>query len=76
MFHSSYFLVYDFSAALLLFKIGTFCVPTEVESGFGILSQNRDCPPKSGQLDTLHTDKTNKIILRTFPVLEESTSYF
>ena len=37
------FLVYDLSAAPLLFKIGTFCVPTEVESGFGILSQNRDC---------------------------------
>ena len=34
------FLVYDFSAAPLLFKIGTFSVPTEVESGFGILSQN------------------------------------
>ena len=43
--HSSYFfLVYDFSAALLLFKIGTFCVLTEVELGFGILSQNQDCP--------------------------------
>ena len=38
------FLVYDFSAAPLLFKIGTFCIPTEVESGFGILSQNWDCP--------------------------------
>ena len=29
--------------APLLFKIGTFYVPTEVESGFGILSQNWDC---------------------------------
>ena len=38
------FLVYDFFAAPLLSQIGTFCVPTEVESGFGILSQNRDCP--------------------------------
>ena len=38
------FLVYEFSVAPLLFKIGTFCVPTEVESGFGILSQNWDCP--------------------------------
>ena len=38
------FLAFDFTVAPLLFKIGTFCVPTEVESGFGILSQNRDCP--------------------------------
>ena len=39
-----FFLVYYFSPAPLLFKIGTFCVLTEVESGLGILSQNRDCP--------------------------------
>ena len=33
-------LVYDFSAAPLLFKIETYCVPAEVKSGFRILSQN------------------------------------
>ena len=39
---SNYFLFYDFSATPLLFKIGTFFVPTKVELGFGILSQNQD----------------------------------
>ena len=45
------FLAYDFTAAPLLFKIGTFCVPAEVESGFSV--KIGTVPPKSGRLDTL-----------------------
>ena len=53
------FLIYDFSAAPLLFKIGTFCVPTEVESGFSVKIST--VPSKSGRLKDNERIVNNKL---------------
>ena len=59
IFYHRYFLVYEFSEAPLLFKIGTFPsrLTSSRDSEFSV--KIGTVPPKSGRLDTLYLDQGN-----------------